>query len=59
MLAHDVREHVLVAEERRELQADIVRLRSSRARLLADLRAVLQAYSHSIDELGQEAPAAR
>ena len=48
-----------VSEERRELQADIVRLRSSRARLLADLRAVLQAYSHSIDELGQEAPAAR
>ena len=48
-----------VSEERRELQADIVRLRSSRARLLADLRAVLQAYSNSIDELGQEAPAAR
>ena len=48
-----------VSEERRELQADIVRLRSSRARLLADLRAVLQAYSYSIDELGQEAPAAR
>ncbi len=48
-----------VSEERRELQADIVRLRSSRARLLADLRAVLEGYSRTIDELGREAPAAR
>jgi cell division initiation protein len=48
-----------VSEERRELQADIVRLRSSRARLLADLRGVLDGYSRTIDELGREAPAAR
>lgn len=48
-----------VSEERRELQADIVRLRSSRARLLADLRAVLEGYSQTLDELGREAPAAR
>ena len=54
-------EKVLLAasEERREMQADIVRLRSSRARLLADLRAVIEAYSRTIDELGHEAPAAR
>ena len=48
-----------VSDERRELQADIVRLRSNRARLLADLRAVLEGYSRTIDELGREAPAAR
>ena len=48
-----------VSEERRELQADIVRLRSSRARLLADLRGVLEGYARTIDELGREAPAAR
>jgi len=48
-----------VSEERRELQADIVRLRSSRARLLADLRGVLDGYARTIDDLGREAPAAR
>jgi len=48
-----------VSEERRELQADIVRLRSSRARLLADLRGVLEGYARTIDDLGREAPAAR
>ncbi|HCH61762.1 MAG: hypothetical protein CL927_16495 [Deltaproteobacteria bacterium] len=48
-----------VSDERRELQADIVRLRSNRARLLADLRAVLEGYSRTIDDLGREAPAAK
>lgn len=48
-----------VSEERRELQADIVRLRSSRARLMADLRAVLDAYRSTVDDLEAEAPAAR
>ncbi len=48
-----------VSEERRELQADIVRLRSNRARLHTDLRAVLEGYSRMIDDLGREAPAAR
>ncbi len=54
-------EKVLLAasEERREMQADIVRLRSSRARLLADLRAVIEAYSRTIEELSHDAPAAR
>jgi cell division initiation protein len=48
-----------VSEERRELQADIVRLRSNRARLHTDLRAVLEGYSRMVDDLGREAPAAR
>ena len=48
-----------VSEERRELQADIVRLRSSRARLMADLRAVLDAYRSTVDDLETETPAAR
>ena len=50
---------IAVSDERRELQADIVRLRSNRLRLLADLRAVLEAHSRSIDELDQDQPAAR
>jgi cell division initiation protein len=48
-----------VSEERRELQADIVRLRSNRARLHTDLRVVLEGYSRMVDDLGREAPAAR
>lgn len=48
-----------VSEERRELQADIVRLRSSRTRMLADLRGVLEGYSRTIEELGRDAPAAK
>lgn len=48
-----------VSEERRELQTDIVRLRSSRARLVADLRAVLEGYTRTLEEVGQEPPAAR
>lgn len=47
------------SDERRELQADIVRLRSSRARLLADLRAVLDAHSRTIEELDRDQTAAR
>ncbi len=47
------------AEERRELQADIVHLRSSRARLLADLRGVLEAYGRVVEELEAEGRAAR
>ena len=47
------------AEERRELQADLVRLRSGRSKLFADLRAVLDSYSRIVAEMEQEAPAAR
>lgn len=47
------------SEERRELQGDLVRLRSSRAKMLADLRGVLDAYTRVVSELEQEAPAAR
>lgn len=54
-------ERILMAasEERRELQADLVRLRSGRARLLADLRGVLDSYARVVSEMEQEAPAAR
>jgi cell division initiation protein len=54
-------ERILMAasEERRELQADLVRLRSSRAKLLADLRGVLDSYTRVVAEMEQEAPAAR
>ena len=47
------------SEERRELQADLVRLRSSRAKLLADLRGVLDSYVRVVSDMEQEAPAAR
>jgi cell division initiation protein len=46
-------------DERREMQADIVRLRSGRARLIADLRAVLDAYQQTVAELERDPPAAR
>lgn len=54
-------ERILMAasEERREFQADLVRLRSSRAKLLADLRGVLDSYTRVVAEMEQEAPAAR
>jgi len=54
-------ERILMAasEERRELQADLVRLRSSRAKLLADLRGVLDSYVRVVSDMEQEAPAAR
>ncbi|MEC7946571.1 MAG: DivIVA domain-containing protein [Myxococcota bacterium] len=54
-------ERILMAasEERRELQADLVRLRSGRAKLLADLRGVLDSYARVVAEMEQEAPAAR
>lgn len=47
------------SEERRGLQADLVRLRSSRAKLMADLRGVLDSYTRIVSEMEQEAPAAR
>jgi cell division initiation protein len=54
-------ERILMAasEERRELQADLVRLRSGRAKLLADLRGVLDSYTRVVAEMELEAPAAR
>lgn len=54
-------ERILMAatEERRELQADIIRLRSNRNRLLADLKAVLEAHTRSLADLEREQPAAR
>jgi cell division initiation protein len=54
-------ERILLAatDERREMQADIVRLRSARARLIADLRAVLEAYQQTVAELERDPPAAR
>jgi len=36
-----------------------VRLRSGRARLIADLRAVLDAYQQTVAELERDPPAAR
>jgi cell division initiation protein len=54
-------ERVLMAaaEERRELQAEIVRLRSNRMRMMAEMRAVVDGYGRIIDDMEQEAPAAR
>ena len=54
-------ERILMAasQERRELQGDLVRLRSSRAKLMADLRGVLDSYTRIVSEMEQEAPAAR
>lgn len=47
------------SDERRELQGDIVRLRSGRNKLLADLRAVLDAHRRTLDDLDRDQPAAR
>jgi cell division initiation protein len=47
------------SQERRELQGDLVRLRSSRAKLMADLRGVLDSYTRIVSDMEQEAPAAR
>jgi cell division initiation protein len=54
-------ERILMAitDERRTLQADIVRLKSARARLLADLRGVLEGYARALDDAAPEAPAAK
>lgn len=54
-------ERILMAasQERRELQGDLVRLRSSRAKLMSDLRGVLDSYTRIVSEMEQEAPAAR
>jgi cell division initiation protein len=54
-------ERILMAatDERRELQADIIQLRSTRARLLADLKAVLDAHARSLADLERQEPAAR
>ena len=38
-----------VADERRELQSEIVQLQASRLRLLADLRAVLDTHARILD----------
>ncbi len=40
-----------VADERRDLQADIMRLRSSRARLLGEMRATVDTYARVLDEI--------
>ncbi len=48
-----------VSDERRELQADILRLRSGRNRLIADLRAVIETQSRALAELDADPPAAR
>jgi cell division initiation protein len=48
-----------LSEERRELQAELVMLRSRRSRLIADLRGVLDGYGRALDELSTDAPAAR
>ncbi len=48
-----------LADERRGLQADLVQLKSRRARLVADLRGVLDGYARSLDDLGAGAPVAR
>lgn len=45
------------SEERRTLQADIVRLRSGRARLLADLRGVLDGYTRTLVDIEKDATA--
>ena len=42
------------AEERRELQGDLVRLRSTRVKLVADLRGVLDGYGRMVDGLESE-----
>jgi cell division initiation protein len=48
-----------LSEERRELQAELVMLRSRRSRLIADLRGVIDGYGRALDELSSDAPAAR
>lgn len=47
------------AEERRGLQEDVIRLRTSRVRLESELRAVVEAHGRLLDELGREARADR
>ena len=48
-----------VADERRELQSEIVQLQASRMRLLADLRAVLDTHNRILDSYDSPAAAAR
>ncbi|MDP6934481.1 MAG: DivIVA domain-containing protein [Myxococcota bacterium] len=48
-----------VADERRDLQADIVRLRSERERMIIDLRSSMETFTRLLEDLEREAPAAR
>ena len=48
-----------VADERRELQAEIVQLQASRLRLLADLRAVLDTHARILDSYDAPVAAVR
>lgn len=47
------------ADERRSLQDEVLRLRAARARLGADLRAVVQAHSQLLEEWERDAGIAR
>jgi DivIVA domain-containing protein len=46
-------------DERREIQAEIVRTRGQRAQLRAELRAILETHSQLLEDMTQEIPAAR
>lgn len=54
-------ERIMMAatDERREIQAEIVRIRGQRAHLMAELRAILETHGRLLEDLEQEVPAAR
>lgn len=47
------------ADERRDLQEEVIALRTSKARLIAEVRAVIEAHSRLLDDMLGEASAAR
>ncbi len=54
-------ERIMMAavEERREIQAEIIRIRGQRAGLLGELRAILDTHGRMLQDLEREAPAAK
>jgi len=54
-------ERIMMAatDERREIQAEIVRIRGQRAQLTAELRAILETHGRLLGDMEQEVPAAR
>lgn len=53
-------ERILMAitEERRELQAELLRISAARARMVADMRAAIEVAGQVVHELGHAAPGA-
>ena len=54
-------ERVLMAaaDERRDVQEEVIALRASKTRLVAEVRGVISAHAHLLDEMLGEGPAAR